>query len=155
MRSSLSVILVFAACSSEPPKSAPVPAKEAPKAPTVQDLKISAQGALMLYDKGQLKVRAGGKIRLTLVNPPESKMEHNIVFVRPGKADAVAEQCAEEGSLKPDAEALKEVIAQSETIQPGTTTTLEFDSPPAGRYEYVCTVRGHSQTMRGWLIVEP
>ena len=109
----------------------------------------------MAYDQGELRVRAGGRLRVTFVNPAEATMDHNIVFVLAGQTQIVAEQCTDEGSLKPKAEALKQVLAQSETIGPGKSTVVEFETPAPGRYEYVCTVRGHSQTMRGWLIVEP
>jgi len=109
----------------------------------------------MVFDQGELKVQAGGKIRVTFVNPAEATMNHNIVFVQAGQTQLVAEQCTDEGSLKPDLKALKEVIAQTPTIGPGERAVVEFETPPPGRYEYVCTVRGHSQTMRGWLIVSP
>jgi len=154
MRLCFLLLLSIACTPTVPPAAEPKPAK-APDEPAIQEITIGARGNLMAYDQGELRVRKGGTLRITFVNPAEATMDHNIVFVQAGQTQVVAEQCTDEGSLLPNAEALKKVLGQSQTIQPGKSTVFEFETPAPGRYEYVCTVRGHSQTMRGWLIVEP
>ena len=149
------LLLCSLACTPTAPPAQEGAASTSPTQPAVQEITIGARGNLMAYDRGELRVRAGGSLRITFVNPAEATMAHNIVFVQAGQTQIVAEQCTDEGSLRPDAEALKKVLGQSETIQPGKRTVFAFETPPPGRYEYVCTVRGHSQTMRGWLIVDP
>jgi azurin len=47
-----------------------------------------------------------------------------------------------------------DVIAASEIAGPGKTVTVEFATPPAGEYEFVCTFPGHFAMMKGAFIVE-
>ena len=148
-------LLCCLSCSAPPADPSPPATSVTQAEPKIQELTIAARGNLMAFDQGELRARAGGKIRLTFSNPKNASMNHNIFIVQAGNSQAVAEQCSAEGLVEPNAEALKSIIAHSETIGPGQKTTIEFETPPPGRYEYVCTVRGHSQTMRGWLIVEP
>jgi len=46
------------------------------------------------------------------------------------------------------------VIAASDLAMPGETVVLEFKAPDKGNYEYLCTYPGHSEIMRGYLIVK-
>jgi uncharacterized cupredoxin-like copper-binding protein len=48
-----------------------------------------------------------------------------------------------------------DVIA-STRVEPGAVVILEFDTPPAGTYQIICTISGHfSEGMEGALVVTP
>ena len=107
------------------------------------------------FDKKEFTVKAGSKIKLTFNNPDD--MLHNIVIVKPGTADAVAQKALElglEGQSKgfvPDSE---DVLFHTNLLQPNATDVIYFEVPKEpGAYIYVCTYPGHAFTMRGVLKV--
>lgn len=109
------------------------------------------------YDIKEITVKAGSKIRLTFDNPDD--MLHNVVIVKPGTADNVAQAAIDlglEGQAKgfiPDSE---NVLYHTNLLQPGTSDTIYFTAPlTPGTYTYVCSYPGHSFTMRGVLNVIP
>ena len=48
----------------------------------------------------------------------------------------------------------KDVIAYTEMIGGGQTTTIEFDAPAAGEYDFICSFPAHYAMMKGKFIVE-
>ncbi len=109
------------------------------------------------YDKTELTVKAGDKVKITFNNTDD--MPHNILFVNPGKADEVGEAAM---NLGLDGENLNyvpksnEIIAHSNLVPPTSTETIYFVAPTEpGEYQYVCTFPGHHTVMRGILKVLP
>jgi azurin/glucose/arabinose dehydrogenase len=108
------------------------------------------------YDKTYLAVKAGSKLRLTFRNNDD--MPHNLVIVKPGSADRVAQQALDLG-LKGEAQSYvpnaADVLFHTRLIGPGASETIYFVAPSQpGVYTYVCTFPGHGQVMRGVLKVE-
>ena len=111
--------------------------------------------AEMKFDVENITVDEGSWIRITLVNEGiDIAMQHNIVFIKYGTRKEIATQAIDAG---PDMKYIPNndnVVAASDLAMPGETVVLEFKAPPKGNYEYVCTYPGHSEIMRGYLIVK-
>lgn len=132
---------------------------ETKKEQVVEEVTIKAIGNTMQemnYDKEEIKVPAGAKVKLTLINEGESEaMIHNIVFVYEGTMETTANAALKAGSDKEYVPDSPTVIAGSPLAQPGETVTMEFDAPEEpGTYEFICSYPGHWQQMNGKLIVE-
>ncbi|MCS7088371.1 MAG: plastocyanin/azurin family copper-binding protein [Thermoflexales bacterium] len=134
--------------------------QQQPQQPAAQQavtLEISTKGNELYYDKNELRAPAGSKITLVFKNAadPNSGLLHNWVLVRPGTADAVANDGIAAGEangyLKPGD---NRVLAHTKMIKPGESDTITFDAPPAGSYDYICTFPGHAVLMRGKLIIQ-
>ncbi|MEO8352363.1 MAG: plastocyanin/azurin family copper-binding protein, partial [Chthoniobacteraceae bacterium] len=113
----------------------------------------------MRYDTPRLVVEAGKPFAVIFENL--DAMPHNIVFVRPGTRQAVAEAVQ---TMRPDELDKKgrayipladhRVLDASKLIEPGDRVTLNLTAPDQeGEYEYVCTFPGHWMLMWGRLIV--
>lgn len=110
------------------------------------------------YDKTELTVKAGQKVKLTLVNTGSiAPQPHNFLLLRPGKLDAVG---AMANSMLTDPQAMAknyipdaakgDILANTKLVQPNQTETIEFVAPAeAGDYPYICTFPGHWLLMRG------
>lgn len=100
------------------------------------------QGQRAYYDKNELRAPANSRITLTFKNTADanSGLLHNWVLVRPGTADAVANDGIAAGEandyIKPGD---NRVIVHTKMIKPGESDTITFDAPPAGTYDYICT----------------
>ena len=112
---------------------------------------------LMRYDKEELTVTAGQKVRLVFSNPDH--MPHNLLFLEIGtleKVGALADQMladpqAAAKDYVPDS---PDVWASTPVINPDETYELYFTAPTApGRYPFVCTFPGHWRMMNGVMIV--
>lgn len=123
------------------------------------ELKPSANPASPLsYEKTELSVKAGQKVKLTLNNSGGVLPQpHNFLLLKPGKLDAVgalanAMLADPQGMAKsyiPEA-AKPDIIANTKLVQPNGTETIEFTAPAdAGDYPYICTFPGHWMLMRG------
>jgi azurin len=133
----------------------PVFAQEADVA--ALELKPHAQNPLG-YDKTELTVKAGQKVKLTLNNTGSiAPQPHNFLLIKPGKLDAVgalanAMLADPQGPAKhytPEA-AKPDILANTKLVQPNQTETIEFTAPTeAGDYPYICTFPGHWLLMRG------
>ncbi len=113
----------------------------------------------MRYDISQIVVEAGTPFEIIIENM--DAMPHNIVFVKPGQRQRVAEfvQTAKPDKLDKQGRAYvpekdADVFAASKLVEPGQKETLKITAPKEpGEYEYVCTFPGHWQIMWGKLIV--
>lgn len=125
----------------------------------VIELKPSANPASPLsYEKTELSVQAGQKVKLTLNNSGGVLPQpHNFLLLKPGKLDAVgalanAMLADPQGMAKsyiPDA-AKADIVANTKLVQPNQSETIEFTAPAeAGDYPYICTFPGHWMLMRG------
>ncbi|MEJ6573038.1 MAG: GDSL-type esterase/lipase family protein [Akkermansiaceae bacterium] len=103
------------------------------------------------YDIKEFTVKSGKKLKITFVNP--DFMPHNIVFVKPGTADAVAADAAKlgaDGFKKQFVPDNKNIIIASKLIDNKGQQILEFTAPSEpGNYPFVCTFPGHDKLMRG------
>lgn len=114
------------------------------------------------FDKTDLTVKAGQKIKLTFNNSGSvAPQPHNFLLVKPGKEAAVGAQAnammtdpqAMAKSYIPDA-AKDDILAHTKLVMPNSTETIEFTAPAeAGDYPYLCTFPGHWLLMKGVLHV--
>ncbi len=110
------------------------------------------------YDKTELTVTAGQKVKLTLNNTGSiAPQPHNFLLLKPGKLDAVgalanAMMVDPQGMAKsyiPEA-AKPDIIVNTKLVQPNKSEIIEFTAPAeAGDYPYMCTFPGHWLLMRG------
>lgn len=110
----------------------------------------------MRFDKSEIRVKAGEKIKLTLNHTgklPKTAMGHNFVLLEKGvdMADfAMKAMNAKDREYIP----AKGVIAHTKLIGGGESTTIEFTAPAKGTYEFMCSFPGHYAMMKGKFIVE-
>lgn len=125
----------------------------------VIELKPSANPATPLgYEKTELSVKAGQKIKLTLNNTGGLLPQpHNFLLLKPGKMEAVgalanAMLTDPQGMAKsyiPEA-AKPDILVNTKLVQINQSETIEFAAPAeAGDYPYICTFPGHWMLMRG------
>jgi azurin len=156
---------LFSACGGEEKKEEKTEAKvkigeqktEKKADDNVNNVVISADD-FMKFDKKEIKVQAGKKVRLTLRHTGKMDvkiMGHNIVILKEG-VDIVtfaAKAATESGNgyIPSDSQ---DVIAHTDMIGGGQTTTIEFDAPAAGTYDFICSFPAHYSMMKGKFIVE-
>ncbi|WP_303319218.1 azurin [Flavivirga abyssicola] len=113
---------------------------------------------LMQFDKTEIRVKAGEKIKLTLRHKGKldiNVMGHNFVLLKKGvdlAGFAVKAATAKDNQYIP--KKTKDVIAYTSLIGAGQTTSVEFIAPEAGVYDYICSFPGHYGMMKGKFIVE-
>lgn len=109
------------------------------------------------YDQTLVTVKAGSKVKLTFYNNDD--MPHNLVVVKPGTADGVAQGAMAlglQGPAKNYVPVSDDVLYHTKLMNPGTSESLYLEIPEQpGDYTYVCTFPGHAQSMRGILRVVP
>lgn len=167
-KSSLTCLVVAGAAFSAAPM--PLTAQDPAKAPTATPAKAAKAvkpakpakieigiipGALR-YATTRFDVTAGKEFSLTLKNT--CIMPHNLVLVKPGKADAVVMQsmALEQGFAKNFVPPSEDVIAATKIVNPGLSETLNLQSPTEpGEYPFLCTFPGHGTIMRGIMRVRP
>lgn len=112
----------------------------------------------MQYDKTELRVPANSTVKLTLKHNgkmPKEAMGHNFVLLQKGTdVAAFAMKAIEAGVEKEHIPAGKSVIANTKLIGGGESTTISFDAPAKGTYDYICSFPGHYGIMKGKFIVE-
>ncbi|RXJ45432.1 azurin [Gelidibacter gilvus] len=113
----------------------------------------------MQFNKKELRVKAGQKIKLTLKHVGKMDMAvmgHNWALLTQDADVATvgnAAAMAKDNDYIP-ADMTDKIIVHTKMIGGGQTTTIEFDAPAAGTYTYMCTFPGHYALMQGKLIVE-
>lgn len=130
---------------------------EAPDEGKVVEVSISANDQ-MQFSKNEIKVKAGSVVKLTLKHTgemDEKVMGHNFVLLEQGTDISTfgqkAVQAAENDYIPEDGE---QVIAHTEILGGGESTTIEFKAPEAGTYDFICSFPGHYAIMKGKFIVE-
>lgn len=112
----------------------------------------------MQYNKSELRAKAGQEVTLTLKHVGQMKVDvmgHNWVLLKQGTdipsfgEKAIAAK--DNGYIPADTDA---VIAHTDMIGGGETTTITFTAPEAGTYDFICSFPGHYGMMKGKLIVE-
>lgn len=113
---------------------------------------------LMKFDKTEIKVKAGQKIKVTLRHKGKldiNVMGHNFVLLKQGvdlAGFATKAAVARDNQYIP--KGTKDVIAYTSLIGAGQTTSVEFVAPAAGVYDFLCSFPGHYAMMKGKFIVE-
>ncbi|MCM4158715.1 azurin [Antarcticibacterium flavum] len=112
----------------------------------------------MQFDKKEIRVKAGQTVRLTFRHTGQmakNVMGHNFVLLTQGTNINEFGQAAVKF---PDNDYIPEdksnVIAHTKMLGGGETTTIEFEAPEAGTYDYICSFPGHYAIMQGKFIVE-
>ncbi len=113
---------------------------------------------LMKFNKTEITIKSGQKVKLTLrhIGKMDIKiMGHNFVLLKKN-VDLVS--FATKAVVATDNEYIpkdsQDIIAHTKLIGGGQTTTIEFDAPEVGVYEFLCSFPGHYAMMRGSFIVE-
>jgi azurin len=114
------------------------------------------------YDKTDLSVKAGQKVKLTLNNTGSiAPQPHNFILIKPGKDMAVGAQAnammtdptAMAKGYIPDA-SKDDILVHTKLIMPNMSETIEFTAPAdAGDYPYMCSFPGHWLLMKGTMHV--
>jgi putative membrane-bound dehydrogenase-like protein len=109
----------------------------------------------MRYDVDKLTVKPGKKVKLTFAN--YDFMPHNILLVKPGKADDVGLKAIALGAKGFDVGYVPEspdILWSIKLVDYGQQQIVDFTAPSEeGAYQYVCTFPGHHLLMRGTLYV--
>ncbi len=111
----------------------------------------------MQFDKREVVIKAGAKIRWTLNNPDD--MMHNLLIVAPGKIDEVAQMAIDLGLQGQEKGYVPEsdwVLYHTNLLPPHSSDVIYFVAPEEpGDYPFVCTFPGHALIMRGIMKVTP
>lgn len=112
----------------------------------------------MKFDKNEIRVKAGQTVRLTLEHVgtmEKNVMGHNFVLLTQGTD---INQFGQEAVNAADNDYIPQnsdkVIANTKMLGGGESTTIEFEAPAAGTYDFICSFPGHYAVMRGKFIVE-
>ena len=126
------------------------------------EVKITADKIQLAYDTKEFTVKAGQKVKLTLVNPADSMnlQPHNLLIIKPGKLGAMIAVVNDPTKLSnpnwianpvPESE---DLLHHTKLLKPGETETIEFTAPAeAGDYPFLCSYIGHAAIMNGLMKV--
>ena len=112
----------------------------------------------MQFNKKEIKVRAGEKVKLTLkhIGKMDKKvMGHNFVLLKEGvNLNAFGNKAATASANEYIPEGTQDIIVHTKLIGGGEAAVIEFDAPAVGTYEFLCSFPGHYALMKGKFIVE-
>ncbi len=112
----------------------------------------------MRFNLKEIKVNAGDQVKLTLKHIGKlgvQAMGHNFVLLEPNvNINKFAKKAvdAEDNDYIP--ENTEDVIVHTKMIGGGEQTTITFDAPEKGVYDFICSFPGHVALMQGKFIVE-
>lgn len=123
--------------------------------PELTTIRIATIPEKMMYDVRELTVKPGKKVKLTFGN--YDFMPHNILLVKPGKADDVGIAAINLGAQGFDVGFVPksdDILWHSPLVDYGQEEVIEFTAPKEeGAYPYICSFPGHHRLMRGTLFV--
>jgi azurin len=114
----------------------------------------------MKFDQTELHAKEGDVIVLTLTHTgkmPKAAMGHNFVLIDNRiSLDDFGQKAAKAKAPQYSIpyQIIKHVIAQTEMIGGGESTSITFLSPAKGEYTYLCSFPGHYGMMKGKFIFE-
>ncbi|NNC69834.1 MAG: azurin [Flavobacteriaceae bacterium] len=128
------------------------------KEPANNDVVIEADDN-MRFNKKRIVVNGGQKVKITLKHTGQMAVDlmgHNLVILKKGtnlnefgqKANAAKDTEYIPADMK-DA-----VIVHTKMIGGGEETTIEFDAPEAGEYDFLCSFPAHYAIMKGKFVVQ-
>lgn len=114
----------------------------------------------MKFNKEKLTVHEGQEVTLTLAHTGEMSLEAmglNFVLLNEGVDIADFSAAAIDAGL--DAQYIPEgreddIIAHTDVIGGGDETTITFEAPAKGTYDFICSFPGHSGMMKGKFVVK-
>tara|TARA_R110001599_G_scaffold69410_3_gene195393 strand:- start:167831 stop:168286 length:456 start_codon:yes stop_codon:yes gene_type:complete len=112
----------------------------------------------MRFDLKEIKVKSGSTIELTLVHTgkrTQEEMGHNFVLLQKEvvvRSFAMSVLDEKENGYVPESK--EDIIVFTDVIGGGESTTITFEAPPRGIYNFLCSVPGHFGLMKGKFIVE-
>ena len=118
-------------------------------------IKISTVKDKMMYDVKEFSVETGRLVSLQFVN--KDLAPHNLLIVKPGKADEVSNlaiSLADDGPKKEWRPDTPLILWGSKMINQNQSDEIIFNAPDPGIYPFICTYPGHSQMMRGIMKVK-
>ncbi|MEM1442004.1 MAG: PVC-type heme-binding CxxCH protein [Verrucomicrobiota bacterium] len=121
--------------------------KNSPDLTTVQ-INCIVEG--LKFDVKSVNLKAGKEVRLIFNNP--DVMQHNLVVVKPGTADSVANAAllmGAEGFTKEFLPETDDILIASKLLNANEKQVLTFTLEEPGTYPFVCTFPGHAMMMRG------
>ena len=168
---------VFAACSSketaseapattpsEPEKAAEAPSEPVAEAPSEAVAEAPTSNTVVLlgndtmqFNTKEIRVKSGGETTVNLTHTgamPAESMGHNFVLLKKGvdmTAFATKANAAAESGYIPEG---SDVIAYTKVVGGGESTSVTFDTPEPGTYQFLCTFPGHYALMNGTFVVE-
>jgi len=123
--------------------------------PELTTVRVATIPERMMYDVKELTVKPGKKVKLTFANP--DFMPHNIMLVKPGKADDVGLAAIALGAGGFDVGFVPktgDILWSIKLVDHGQEETIDFTAPTTeGAYPYICSFPGHHLIMRGTLYV--
>ncbi len=132
---------------------------EEPEEEAPAEVTLTIQGNdEMKYNKDLLTVKAGQKVTLVLKhagNMEKAAMGHNWTLLKKGvdmQEFAVEAIAANDNNYIP--KGTNKVIAHTTMIGGGEETSITFEAPAKGSYQFLCTFPGHYAMMNGKFIVE-
>ncbi|GGB91664.1 azurin [Dyadobacter sediminis] len=155
----LASVLAFGAAAINP-VDAKIPSAKTEVSDVKQTKAIVIKGTdAMQFDLKEIKVKAGQKVKLTLVHAgklAKTAMGHNWVLLKPG-VDVAAfgskAAAARETEYIPKSEEAS-IVAHTKLVGGGESDTVEFTAPKKGTYTFICSFPGHYALMKGSFIVE-
>jgi azurin len=138
----------------------PVEKKEEANADVPEVIEVVIEGNdQMKYNLDKIEVYAGQKVKLTLKHVgemPKASMGHNWVLLHQGveRANfAMDAMKAKDNDYIPN-ERKADIIVHTIMLGGGEQTTIEFEAPKKGTYEFLCSFPGHHALMNGKFIVK-
>lgn len=160
----LTSLLLFQGCGEKEKKteneSVKIGTKKAEKKADDNTIKVGLAGDdTMKFDKTEIKVKAGQTVVLTLRHTgklEEAVMGHNFVLLSQGTDITSFALAAVEAGVDKDylPEDKSGYIAATEMLGGGQSTSITFEAPAAGTYDFICSFPGHAALMKGKFIVE-
>ena len=123
-----------------------------------REITLKADKSNLKFDKTELTVTAGEKVKLLFVNPDGALHPHNVLIVKPGTAVRVGmlanRKMSDPEFMKNPNPKTQDVLFASKLLQAGEQEVIDFKAPSEpGDYPYVCTYPGHWAVMKGILKV--
>ncbi|MGE5944817.1 MAG: azurin [Flavobacteriales bacterium] len=114
---------------------------------------------MMKFDLSEIKVKAGQKVKITLRHKGKldvNVMGHNFVILKEGvdMTDFATKAAVSKDTNYIPKGSENDIVAHTDLIGGGQTTSVEFDAPEAGTYDFLCSFPGHYAMMKGKFIVE-
>jgi azurin len=112
----------------------------------------------MRFNLKEIKVNSGDKVELTLKHVGKLGVEvmgHNFVLLKQDvKINEFATKAVDAKNNGYIPAGTDQVIVHTKMIGGGEQTTIEFDAPEKGTYDFICSFPGHVALMQGKFIVE-
>lgn len=112
----------------------------------------------MKFNLKEIKVKEGQTITLTLTHSGKmgiNVMGHNWVLLNQGvDVMGFGQEAATADATGYIPEGTTAVIVHTDMIGGGETTTITFEAPAKGSYDFICSFPGHVALMKGKFIVE-